>query len=36
VQAYGNKILIAGYYANQTTAAANQFISDLYAAASTT
>jgi hypothetical protein len=36
VQAYGNKILVAGYYANQTTAAANQFINDLYAAASTT
>ncbi|MCL4379208.1 MAG: S-layer protein [Candidatus Marsarchaeota archaeon] len=35
VQAYGNKILVAGYTAAQTTAAANQFISDLYAAAST-
>lgn len=35
VQAYGNKILVAGYYANQTTQAANNFISQLYAAAST-
>ena len=34
VQAYGNKILVAGYTAAQTTAAANQFIADLYAAAS--
>ncbi len=34
VQAYGNKILVAGYTAGQTTAAANQFIQDLYAAAS--
>jgi hypothetical protein len=33
VQAYGNKILVAGYYANQTTAAANQFIQALYAQA---
>ncbi len=33
VQAYGNKILVAGYYANQTTAAANQFIQELYAQA---
>lgn len=33
-QAYGNKILVAGYYANQTTAAANTFIQDLYAKAS--
>ncbi|MEM0149877.1 MAG: S-layer protein, partial [Candidatus Micrarchaeaceae archaeon] len=33
-QAYGtNRILIAGYYANQTTAAANAFIQQLYAAA---
>ncbi|MGC8669632.1 MAG: beta strand repeat-containing protein [Candidatus Micrarchaeia archaeon] len=30
-QAYGqNRILIAGYYANQTTAAANSFIEQLY------
>ena len=37
VQAYGtNRVLIAGYYANQTTQAANTFIQDLYAAASTT
>ncbi len=35
LQAFGNKILIAGYSASQTTAAANQFIQDLYAAAST-
>jgi S-layer protein (TIGR01564 family) len=36
VNAYGtNRILIAGYYANQTTAAANQFIEQLYAAAGT-
>ena len=35
VQAYGNKIYVAGYTAAQTTAAANQFIQDLYAAAST-
>ncbi len=34
MQAYGNKILIAGYYANQTTAAANSFIQKLYALAS--
>lgn len=35
--AYGsNRILIAGYYANQTTAAANSFIQALYAKASTT
>lgn len=35
VQAYGaNRILIAGYYANQTTAASNQFIQQLYAQAS--
>ena len=34
VQAYGsNRILVAGYTASQTTAAANQFIEDLYAAA---
>ncbi len=33
VQAYGNKIYVAGYTAAQTTAAANQFIQDLYAAA---
>ncbi len=34
VQAYGsNRVLIAGYLANQTTSAANTFISDLYAAA---
>jgi hypothetical protein len=34
VAAYGtNRVLIAGYYANQTTAAANTFIADLYAAA---
>ncbi len=33
-QAYGsNRILIAGYYANQTTSAANSFIDQLYAAA---
>ncbi|MGC8651662.1 MAG: S-layer protein [Candidatus Micrarchaeia archaeon] len=33
-QAYGtNRILIAGYYANQTTAAANAFIQQLYAKA---
>ncbi|MGC8688157.1 MAG: hypothetical protein ACP5RQ_02030, partial [Candidatus Micrarchaeia archaeon] len=32
MQAYGtNRILIAGYYANQTTAAANNFIQQLYA-----
>ena len=35
VQAFGNKIVVAGYTAAQTTAAANQFIQDLYAAAST-
>ncbi|MCL5405061.1 MAG: S-layer protein [Candidatus Marsarchaeota archaeon] len=36
LQAFGTKrILIAGYYANQTTAMANKFIQDLYAAAST-
>ncbi|MCL4411512.1 hypothetical protein M1329_01070, partial [Candidatus Marsarchaeota archaeon] len=37
-QAYGtNRILVAGYYANQTTSAANTFIQDLYAnAASST
>ena len=34
VQAFGNKIVVAGYTAAQTTAAANQFIQDLYAAAS--
>ena len=34
VQAYGsNRILVAGYSASQTTAAANKFIEDLYAAA---
>jgi hypothetical protein len=32
VAAFGtNRILVAGYYANQTTAAANSFIQDLYA-----
>jgi hypothetical protein len=37
VQAYGtDRVLIAGYSANQTTDAANTFIQDLYAAASTT
>ncbi|HUC38811.1 MAG TPA: S-layer protein [Candidatus Acidoferrum sp.] len=35
VQAYGNKIYIAGYTAAQTTAAANEFIQQLYAAAAT-
>ncbi len=36
VQAYGsNRILVAGYSASQTTAAANKFIEDLYAAAAT-
>ncbi len=35
VQAFGNKIVVAGYTAAQTTAAANQFIQDLYSAAST-
>ncbi len=35
VQQYGaNRILVAGYYANQTTAAADQFIQQLYAQAS--
>ncbi len=35
LQAFGtNRILIAGYYANQTTAMANKFIQDLYASAS--
>ncbi len=35
-QAYGtNRILVAGFYANQTTAAANNFIQQLYAAAGT-
>ena len=34
VQAYGNNIMVAGNTAAQTTAAANQFIADLYAAAS--
>ena len=34
MQAYGtNRVLIAGYYANQTTAAANAFIAQLYAQA---
>jgi S-layer protein (TIGR01564 family) len=34
MQAYGtNRVLIAGYYANQTTAAANAFIAQLYAKA---
>ncbi len=34
-QGYGtNRILVAGYYANQTTTASNQFIQQLYAAAS--
>jgi S-layer protein (TIGR01564 family) len=33
-QAYGdNRILVAGYYANQTTAEANSFINQLYTAA---
>ncbi len=36
LQAFGNKILVAGYSASQTTAEANAFIQDLYAAASTT
>ena len=32
VEAYGtNRILVAGYYANQTTTASNQFIQQLYA-----
>jgi hypothetical protein len=31
----GNRILVAGYYANQTTAAANAFIAALYANAAT-
>lgn len=36
LQAFGsNRVLIAGYYANQTTAEANAFIQDLYASAST-
>ncbi|MCL4387931.1 S-layer protein [Candidatus Marsarchaeota archaeon] len=36
LQAFGsNRILIAGYSANQTTAEANKFIQDLYASAST-
>ena len=35
LQAFGsNRVLIAGYYANQTTAEANAFIQDLYASAS--
>ena len=35
LQAFGsNRVLIAGYYANQTTAEANKFIQDLYASAS--
>ena len=35
VQAYGgNRILVAGYTADQTTSAANSFISQLYAKAS--
>ncbi|MGC8694568.1 MAG: S-layer protein, partial [Candidatus Micrarchaeia archaeon] len=35
MQAYGtDRILIAGYYANQTMAAANNFIEQLYALAS--
>jgi hypothetical protein len=34
-QAYGNRILVAGYYASQTTAAANAFIAQLYANAAT-
>ncbi len=34
MQAYGtNRVLIAGYYANQTTASANAFIAQLYAQA---
>ena len=34
MQAYGsNRVLVAGYYANQTTAAANAFIAQLYAKA---
>jgi S-layer protein (TIGR01564 family) len=34
MQAYGtNRVLIAGYYANQTTAEANAFIAQLYAKA---
>jgi S-layer protein (TIGR01564 family) len=34
--AYGqNRILVAGYYASQTTAAANAFIAQLYANAAT-
>jgi hypothetical protein len=36
VQAYGNRILVAGYYANETTAAANQFINELYQQAAST
>ncbi len=36
LQAFGsNRVLIAGYSANQTTAEANKFIQDLYASAST-
>jgi hypothetical protein len=36
LQAFGsNRVLIAGYYANQTTAEANKFIQDLYSSAST-
>ena len=36
LQAFGsNRVLIAGYYANQTSAEANKFIQDLYASAST-
>jgi hypothetical protein len=33
VQAFGNKILVAGYTANQTVTAGNQFITQLLAAA---
>ncbi len=35
VQAFGNKILVAGYTANQTVTAGNQFITQLLAAAGT-
>jgi len=36
VQAYGNRILVAGYTANQTWSGANSFINELYAAAGST
>jgi len=34
VKAFGNKILVAGYYANQTVQAGNEFIEDLLSQAS--